>query len=280
LPIGGLSVPTHHVPIVAGKVAGKTVHTLAAIADLLAADDEFAFGDEHTKAAFALIDEQLRDLTTIPSTLPSAPLRAATVFVGTGAQRRLVYIYDAAGEFYQSSEKVSGLRFLGSTAGMLLVIDPFSLEAVRTRMEEDDVVLPPHSTTPPDDVISRIADGLRERSLDRRRDRIGIRVAVVITKCDVLADRGPVPHPYETVGTDSRSMRSAAVERWLDGVAGEGGLVRQLANQYSEIAYFAVSALDAFGVAPRVAARTGRPVQNDPPSAPLRWLLATRSGAV
>jgi Double-GTPase 2 len=278
LPIGGLSAPTHHVPVVAGKVAGKTVHTMAAIADLLQ-DDGFAFGDDHTAAAYAEIETQLRDVTTVPSTLPSAPLRAATFFVGTGSSRRLVYVYDAAGEHYQSSDKVSGLRFLGSTAGMLLVVDPFSLTTVRTRMEAEDIPLPPHSTSPPDDVVSRIADGLREQAVGRRRNRIDVRVAVVVTKCDVLVDRGPVPHPYESVNNDGRAARSTAVARWLDNVAGEGGLVRQLANQYTEIAYFAVSALDAFGTAPRANTRTGRDVENDPPSAPLRWLLAKRPDA-
>jgi hypothetical protein len=278
LPIGGLTVPTHHVPVVAGKVAGKTVHTMAAIADLLT-DDGFAFGDDHTAATYASIKEQLRDLAAVPSTLPTAPLRAATFFMGTGSDRRLVYMYDAAGEYYLSSDRVSGLRFLGSTAGMLLVVDPFSLAAVRTRMEADDVALPAHSTSPPDDVVSRIADGLREQSVGRRRDRIDVRVAVVVTKCDVLIDRGPVPHPYETVDDDGREARSAAVARWLDATAGEGGLVRQLANQYAEIGYFAVSALDAFGAAPRASARTGRDVHNDQPSAPLRWLLAERTAA-
>jgi hypothetical protein len=255
-------------------------HDLRAEADvLLVTDDGFAFGDDHTATTFASIEEQLRDLAAVPSTLPTAPLRAATFFIGTGSDRRLVYVYDAAGEYYLSSDRVSGLRFLGSTAGMLLVVDPFSLAAVRTRMEADDIALPPHSTSPPDDVVSRIADGLREQSVGRRRDRIDVRVAVVVTKCDVLIDRGPVPHPYETVDDDGREARSAAVARWLDATAGEGGLVRQLANQYAEIGYFAVSALDAFSAAPRTSARTGRDVHNDPPSAPLRWLLSERTAA-
>jgi hypothetical protein len=44
----------------------------------------------------------------------------------------------------------------------------------------------------PDDVVSRIVDGLREQAVGRRRHRIDVRVAVVVTKCDVLIDRGPV----------------------------------------------------------------------------------------
>ncbi|WP_214404337.1 TRAFAC clade GTPase domain-containing protein [Pseudonocardia lacus] len=279
LPIGGLTAPTHHVPVVAGKVAGKTVHMLAAIADLRD-DDGFAFGDDHTRDSFVNVAEQLQDLRTVPSTLPTAPLRAATFFVGVGSRRRLVYLYDAAGEYYQSSDKVSGLRFLGSTAGMLLVVDPFSLPSVLSRMTAEEIELPQHSTSPPDDVVSRIADGLRERDVGRRRDRIGVRVAVVVTKCDVLLDRGPVPHPYEVRDATGRSERSAAVAAWLADTAGEGGLVRQLANQYAEVGYFAVSAFDAFGAGPRRSGRTGRELSNDPPSAPLRWLLRPRAGAL
>lgn len=277
LPIGVLTVPTRHVPVVAGKVAGKTVHTLAAVFDLQTADDGFAFGDDRTKVAFATVEDQLRNIAAVPSTLPTTPLRAATFFTGTGSGRRLVYVYDAAGEHYQSSDRVASLRFLGSTAGLLFVVDPFSLGAVRRRMEADDVELPPHSTAPPDDVISRIADGLRERAVERHRDRFSVRVAVVLTKCDVLVGWGSVPHPYEMLAEGDRAARSAAVATWLDEVAGEGGLVRQLSNQYGEVGYFAVSALDVFGDAPHTSVRTGRPVGNDRPSAPLRWVLAART---
>ena len=80
-----------------------------------------------------------------------------------------------------------------------------------------------------------------------------------------LAGDGPVRHPYARAGT-TRGERSTAVRDWLD-EAGEGGLVRRLATDYARTSYFAVSALDAFGT------REERPEGNDPPSAPLRWLL-------
>ena len=63
------------------------------------------------------------------------------------------------------------------------------------------------------------------------------------------------------------------MRRWLDADAGEGGLVRQLAADYTRISYFAVSALDAFGARERAGGRTKLLVRNDAPSAPLRWLL-------
>lgn len=292
LPLGGLTVPTRHIPVVAGRVAGKTVHTMAAIADLRAQADGtgFAFGDEHTSTTFAQVEEQLQDVTTVPATLPTAPLRAATFFLGTDAQRRLIYLYDAAGENYQSSDRVSGLRFLGAAAGILLVVDPFALRPVRARMEDDDVVLPRYSTEPPGDILGRFTEGLREHGARVSRERITAPIAVVLTKCDVLVAGGPVRHPFEDlptperndadeVGSGLRAARSAAVIRWLDEDAGEGGLVRQLNTHYATIAYFAVSALNAFGTAARASGRTGRPVANDAPSAPLRWLLDAGRGS-
>jgi hypothetical protein len=286
LPLGGLTVPTRHVPVVAGRVAGKTVHVMAAIADLRAhADDAaFAFGDEHTKTTFEEVESRLRDVSAVPATLPTAPLRAATFFLGTGPQRRLMYVYDAAGESYQSSDRVSGLRFLGAAAGVLLVVDPFALPSVRRRMLADEVSLPNHSTEPPGDIVGRFTAGLREHGARLSQGRVTVPVALVLTKCDVFVAGGPVRHPYEElpVGIDGaalRRARSAAVVSWLDDEAGEGGLVRQLGTDYTTIAHFAVSALDGFSTVERVSGRTGRPVCHDPPSAPLRWLLDSGKGA-
>lgn len=284
LPLGGLTVPTRHIPVVAGKAAGKTVHTMAAIAELKSgqAGAGFAFGDEHTETTYAEVEAALRDVSSVPTTLPSTALRAATFFLGRNGRRRLVYLYDAAGESYQTSERVSGLRFLGSTAGALLIVDVLALPPVRKRMEDDGVPLPPHSTESPGDVIGRFTQGLREHTARRVGTRVDVAVAVVLTKCDLLVDGGSVRHPFEGVPLDAPSgaaERSDAVAHWMDVDAGEGGLVRQLRNDFSRIAFFAVSALDAFGAVDRPSARTGLPVRNDAPSAPLRWLLAADLGA-
>jgi Double-GTPase 2 len=281
LPLGGLTVPTRHIPVVAGRVAGKTVHTMAAIADLRAHSDEagLELADEHTTETFRLVEEQLRDVSSVPATLPTASLRAATFFLGVGQRRRLVYLYDAAGERYQSSDRVSGLRFLGVVAGVLLVVDPFALVPVRQQMEAGGVALPPHSTEDPGVVAGRFTAGLREHGAAMAGDRISVPCAVVLTKCDVLVGGGPVRHPYddaalaEVDGAGARGARSQAVRRWLNADAGEGGLVRQLATDYARVSYFAVSALDAFGTDERPSPRTQVLVHNDAPSAPLRWLL-------
>jgi hypothetical protein len=284
LPLGGLTVPTRHIPVVGGRAAGKTVHEMAAIADLRTRSDDagFAFGDEHTAETFDQVESRLKDLSSVPATLPTAPLYAATFFLGTVPERRLMYVYDAAGEHYQTSDRVSSLRFLGIAAGVLLVVDPFALAPIRKRMLADDIALPAHSEEPPGDLLGRFTAGLREHGARLSRAKVTAPIAVVLTKCDVLVASGPVPHPYERLpardrAADEKAERqacSAAVADWLEKEAGEGGLVRQLRAEYTTIAYFAVSALDAFGTAPRNSSRTGLPVRNDPPSAPLRWLLS------
>lgn len=291
LPLAGLTAPTRHIPVVAGPAAGKTVHTMAAIADLRAQGEtvRLELADEHTTEQFRTVEEQLKDVAAVPATLPTAPLRAATFFVGTGERRRLVYLYDPAGERYRSGDRVSGLRFLGAAAGVLLVVDPFALVPVRKRMEADGIALPAHSTEDPGDVAGRFTAGLREHGAAVTGGRIALPVAVVVTKCDVLSDGGPVRHPYddaELVDADAagndvpcRAERSAAVRRWLDADAGEGGLVRQLATDYMRVSYFAVSALDAFGAREWTGGRTKVRTHNDAPSAPLCWLLDGDGGS-
>jgi hypothetical protein len=288
LPLGALTVPTLHVPLVAGKAAGKTVHAMAAIADLTSSpngssdDSGFDFGDEPTKERFAEVGAALRNIAAVPATLPSAALRAATFYLGS-SPRRLVYLYDAAGESYQTSDRVATLRFLGTTAGVLLIVDPFALSPVRDRLQDDGVTLPPHSAEPPSSVAGRLTQALREQRSLSANARIDVPVAVVLTKCDVLVGGGQVRHPYEGLhlaidGPDvGRSFRFGAVEEWLE-AAGEGGFVRDLRAHYRRIGYFAVSALDAFGTTAHPSARTGQPVRNDPPSAPLRWLIGASAG--
>ncbi|HEY0817113.1 MAG TPA: hypothetical protein VGE11_27875 [Pseudonocardia sp.] len=288
LPLGALTVPTLHVPLVAGEAAGKTVYTMAAIADLTHAPNGatgsigFDFGDEPTRERFAEVSDALRNIAAVAPTLASAPLRAATFYLGS-APRKLVYLYDAAGESYQTSDGVSTLRFLGTTAGVLLIVDPFALAPVRTRLEDDGVPLPPHSVEPPSSVAARLTRALREQRALSAEKRIDVPVAVVLTKCDVLIGGGQVRHPYEGLhlaidepGTGV-AFRFGAVEEWLQ-AAGEGGFVRDLRAHYRWIGYFAVSALDAFGTRDHPSARSGQPVRNDPPSAPLQWLLAASSG--
>ena len=288
LPIGGLSAPTFHVPVVAGTLAGKTVFMLATVAGLDAAaraagaDDGVEFADESRAAEARRMIDALKDVGVdgVPKTQPEQRLRPLTLYQGArdSRSRRLLYLYDAAGERYETSEGLDTLRFVRFTAGVVFVVDPFAIPAVSRPIAEADLESVRPSSTGPAEAAERFTAGLRA-SLGVGADRpLNVAAALVVTKCDALLSLGSIRHPYEGLagdGSPGREARSAAVQDWLRTV-GAAQLVNHLESNYRRTGYFAVSALAAFGSPVRTSVRTGTEVDNDDSDAPVRWLLSPR----
>ncbi len=277
LPARGLTTPTFHVPMVAGTLAGKTVFMLATVADLEAAagPDGLEFADE-TRA-----EEIQRMLTAIRTdgvdgvqkTLPDQPLRPLTLYLGA-RRRKLLYLYDAAGEGYEQGERLEVMRFLEFTAGVVFVVDPFALPAVQRAVDTAVLEGARPSATDPTTAAEGFTAGLRARLGLSARRKIQVAAALVVTKCDALLVDPSVRHPYDDLGAEptGRDGRSAAVRAWL-GELGADQIVAHLDSCYRRTGFFAVSGLDPFEGAERTSARTGAEVRNDDPAAPVRWLL-------
>jgi Double-GTPase 2 len=274
LPAGALTTPTFHMPIVAGTAAGKTVLMLAAMADLEAAAPRgVEFGDEDRGKEVRKMLEVVRTdgVAAVPKTLPDA-LRPLTLYVEAPA-RTLLYLYDHAGEHYQESDRLDVLRALGFAEGIVFVVDPFALDAVRTAADTAVLEQAHPSETDPTDAAEKFTRALRARlglSVERT---IQVTVALVVTKCDALLAERSVRHPYDGLATDTdRAARSGAVRAWLAEYGGDQ-IVAHLDSSYQRTGFFAVSGLDPFGDPVRTSARTGAEVHNDDPAAPVRWLL-------
>ncbi len=289
LPLKGLTAPTFHVPVVAGRAAGKTVFMMAAVASLepmLQSDPATAeFADPQARKEYLRVRSALEKAAFggIGATLPEISVRAFNIYVGAegSARRRLLYLYDAAGERYETSDGVATFRFLGHTEGVILIVDPFSFEAVRRVVQADVLARLRHSQADADEVFSRFAQTLRENLGVRTNRKMDVPVAVILTKCDGLLATAEVAHPYDELGdaageVTARSVRSDAVRRWLEVVAGQQALLAALENTFGRCGYFAVSALDAFKVKARPSGRTRSVIQNDDTAAPLLWLLGKR----
>lgn len=291
LPVKGLTAPTFHVPVVAGRAAGKTVFMMAAVASLVSraqssdepADVEFA--DPKAKKEYSRVRSALEKAAFdgIGATLPEISVQAFTIYVGFEGshRRRLLYLYDAAGERYETSDGVATFRFLGHSEGIILIVDPFSFEAVRRVVKPDILASLRHSQADADEVFARFAQTLRENLRVRTDRKMDVPVAVVLTKCDGLLAASDVAHPYDELGDAAgdltkRTTRSDAVRDWLESVAGQRGLVAAVENTFGRCGYFAVSALDAFTVHARPSERTRAVICHDDTSAPFLWLLNKR----
>jgi len=289
LPVKGLTAPTFHVPVVAGTAAGKTVFMMAATATMetrARADGsslKFEFADPGAKQQYVAARKALEQASfgNIAPTLPGVALRAYNVYVESAdIDRKLLYLYDSAGERYQHRESLDNSSFLRLTKGVILIVDPFALESVRGLMGAQELAAVHASDVSPEEVLSRFGQALRESVHARPDRRLDVGVSVVVTKADALVRGGRVAHPYDDLGEAARdpglrAQRSDAVRRWLVNTGGQRSLIAVVENSFSHCEYFVVSALDAFTVSV-VRGRSRTALVNDDPSAPLRRLLERR----
>ncbi|GAA3888619.1 hypothetical protein GCM10022243_61880 [Saccharothrix violaceirubra] len=269
LPLKGLQAPTAHIPVIAGPQAGKSVFMHSAVSRLMQRGGGFEFADERAKDEFET-NVQLKvhlDPSSARKTVIARP-RAYNVYVGAqgSRSRRLLYLYDAAGELLVNVDGLADSQFLAHTKGVVFIVDPFSMRQVRSGTDRSTLGRVKASNEAPGEVLGRFVEALRERGVRKRGNRIDLPVAVVLTKTDGL--RGPTDagHPYRAMGSRSREARDTAVRTWLEEV-GQGDLTSSLDNNFTTVSYFAVSYEDAVTVAEHES------VVNDDPAVPLLWLL-------
>lgn len=287
LPTGGLSARTVHVPVVAGPSAGKTAFILAALSRLKARgghcpDQVIRFADEESETQFIHASTALLsgDLSQLLVTRPVAAIRAWTFLVGgRRSLRRLVYLYDPAGEHLWGIEDLARWRFLSHTTGMVFIVDPFSFPGLSNILAEEQIESVQPCRVPPADVLARIMEALHECTAGRDSTIASIQAAVVITKGDVLLQMEEPGHPYDGMtdfgmGRQQRKCRDSSVRDWLKMVAGQRNLVTSIDHAFPRVSYFVTSALDLPKPRPRVSARSGKEVTNDDPADVLLWLLS------
>lgn len=222
--------PLVHLPVVGGPAAGKTTYTHLAVDAL----DGVGFADPHEAEGFAERVSALRGGTPVPRTV--VELARATVLNVTldDARKCLLYLFDPPGEHYTSSDRIAWQRYLDLATGLLLVVDPLTLDGVRRSLTYHEVAMlsdVPPSTEDPAHVIDRLVGALRTRTDGGRLDRI----AVVVTKIDALR-RTAVGQPL-IHGTGPDPVRD-----WLER-AGWGNPMRTLDRMAGEVRYF-MSGLD------------------------------------
>lgn len=222
--------PLVHLPVVGGPGAGKTTYAHLALGAL----DGVGFTDDGEAKRFAGRLSALRDGQPVPRT--AVELARATVLEVAldGGPQCLLYLFDPPGEHYTTSERIAWQRYLDLATGLLLVVDPLSLDAVRRSLTPTEVAGlsdVTSSTEDPAHVIDRLVGALRTRP---DGGRLG-RVAVVVSKIDALRRTGVGQSLAAGSGADP-------VRDWLDQM-GWGNPIRTLDRMAGEVRYF-VSGLD------------------------------------
>ncbi|MFJ6673295.1 hypothetical protein ACIQMJ_19470 [Actinosynnema sp. NPDC091369] len=242
LPSATQTMPTRHVPVVGGTGAGKSVFLHTAVARMRSGHDAVP-ADPFTDSRLAETGALLADGVFPPRTPVSQPV-SHTLQV----RNRLLHLYDAAGEIVQEADRIADSAFLALSDGVVLVVDPLALPAVRARADPDVLAASRSSGTDPKTVLDLLTETLTEHHTTTPR-----RIAVVVTKGDTLP--GSI-HPYATHPPD----RPDAVRTWLI-AHGHADLVHSAEHHFPQVHYFVVTYL------------TTSPDLHDDPAAPIHWLL-------
>jgi hypothetical protein len=251
------------IAIVGGPSAGKSTFLAGALIELEDGEKGVHLQplDESREAYSRLTDAMKAGVPPEKTVDEQRPALVAEV-QGSGRSRAL-YAYDLAGEVYSAEDKVRGLRFLARSAGIVMLVDPFSLKNVADDRAQElasqrSRVLP--SSEDPMRVYERLLGTLKEAGANTE----SLPIAIVIAKCDAFGLDQEIKAQLEGA-TPGQAERA-----WLE-ANGAGNLVRSIELDFKQIGWFAVSAL---GRMPDPSNR--RPFVPRGALAPLLWILARR----
>jgi Double-GTPase 2 len=249
---GSAALRDVRIPIFGDTSAGKTRFMYAGLDSLIdtttRADIPLGFPDEESQnQATAALDLIRSGRSTVKTSqvLPTA----LTCQIGAGLGGTLVHLFDTAGEYFRNGQLHDSLGFLDRGHGLVYVLDPFSIGAVRNRMAGRNVSLAHAATGDPETAYGEVVTRLRDSGVEAA----GQRLAVVVSKAD-LVSQGGIELPED----------SDAIAVWLMEV-GVHNLVLSARRDFAEARFFTVASL--------AASQTGR---SHDPGVPLRWLLVSR----
>lgn len=222
-------------PVLGGTAAGKTrlMASMVMALDEMASDHgaKLDFADEHTKREY----ERHRTLlvagqNTRATQVGQAP-RAYSVYVTPrSGTRRLVHIFDPAGELHNDTERMQELQYLSAAKTFLFVIDPLSIDSYwqsltdEERKQLESERPDPRTIRPPDFVFNSSCDNIERMGVKTAKARL----AVAVSKHDLLSNLSA----QSGVGTSS-----VEIEAWLRDDLGLGNMLRSMHHNFRSVEF-------------------------------------------
>ncbi|SPT57003.1 TRAFAC clade GTPase domain-containing protein [Actinomadura madurae] len=218
-------------PFVGGPAAGKTTFMVLGIRALharaRAVHGRLAFVEQRHAQAYAGAIREFERGGRLAKTGPELPLATMVDVELPGRARRILYLFDPAGEHYTGATEVRSLRYLDHSEALLFIVDPLALPQLRRTLTGDERAFVDEaaasSEEDPADTLQRVLNELRSRP-DQGRQK---RVAVIVTKTDLL-----------TRTEIGRGLDDTDLREWL-GRVGLGNTVRALDQVAAQVRYFA-----------------------------------------
>ncbi len=249
-----------HIPIVGGPAAGKSNFLVAAAYQLMS-----IYGPEHglevrlpsaedeaslTRALSIL--QSGRPLEKTPDAEDSPPAYTMEIKRRGGRVPSLLYLYDAAGEYYTREERALRQVYFNYVQGVIFIIDPFSIDLVRAEYR-DRLATAPRALAPSTENLESVYERMLRVMEASQGPHPGKRflqpVAVVVTKVDAfdLETHIGLPAARELLRRDPRlrfeeDAINVLVEQYLVS-KGAYNFVSSLHSQFSTVKFFSCSAL-------------------------------------
>jgi Double-GTPase 2 len=260
--LGGTNI---HIPIVGGPAVGKSHYIVAATKGLIekhapSVGWNVKLPDTNHRRNYELCVNKITSGQRLVKTSEAdASAKAFNLEIQKPKQPvpKLLYLYDAAGEYYTSDSSAQQQDYFKYVHGVLLIIDPFSIEnvqnAYKSQLEEDKnsggII------SPSQDNLETVYENmlmLFETKLNlKRNQRIRAPIAVVVTKCDAFdleerigetaARQYMLDHPKDKIRNQEDAMDKVVEEFLID--SGAGNFVRNLRNHFSKARFFSCSAV-------------------------------------
>lgn len=232
--------------------AGKTRLLYAGLDRLIAAEAHGAgvsfVGPHGAEQARGPLDA-VRSGCRTPKTIDALPT-AVSCALDRGSRRSLVHVFDTSGSVLRSGSR-DALGFLDRAQGLVYVVDPLSLQAVRDKMVAPEVLASEAAYVAlgdPGTMYGEVMVRVRGNGIAARSQRL----AVVVSKADLLV-AGGLDLPLDSDG----------IGAWLMEM-GAHNLVLSARRDFAAVQYFMVASVKAAEV-----------TEGTAPDAPLRWLLAS-----
>ena len=183
--------------------------------------------------------------------------------------------FDTAGEDLDSIKIMRGeIKYIANASGIILILDPLQIPAVRNRLPEDTNL--PNVHTEPEELVTRVINLIREDHKIPATEKIKIPIALAFSKIDALRPIIPPdsalnrasPHD-DKFDIDDCELVSSEMQAYLQEWIGPG-LNSIMEHNFQDFAYFGLSSL---GAAPDSKEKLTEVVSSFRIGDPFLWLL-------
>ncbi len=228
------------IPILGGPSVGKTTFMFSAIKNLIEHKAEdlgytTEFLDKNTESKYDTVVQSLRNGYLPAKTVENIPKAFNLGLKKNDVLKWLLYVYDPAGEAYNSVNDVSSHNYNEYMSGMIFIIDPFSFDEVKSKYktvlsQKNEIAASKLSV---EDALTRTLLALEESYGLSKTGKIKKPFAIVLNKVDALT----LDQPSNKEGEED-FVRNKLVE-W-----GEASLLQQIETRFSNFNFFTCSALE------------------------------------